>query len=92
MHEMFRNWTKSFRLPIVIIVHFPESSFSEWSGVEWTVCERGPASATGCWLQFPFISMDPLGMSRLTRPVALAALFITSIHLSKVYSLSARKK
>lgn len=37
-----------------------------------------------CWIQFPFISTGPpLGMSRLTRPVVLAALLITSIHLRK---------
>ncbi|TNN74203.1 hypothetical protein EYF80_015648 [Liparis tanakae] len=71
-------------------------------------------------IQFPFISTGaPWGISRLIRPVVLAALLITSIHLwrrthrgyvysehhvfysatprwcaylSKVYSLSARKK
>lgn len=42
----------------------------------------GPASRPAA--QFPFISMEPpLGMSRLIRPAVLAALLITSIHLSR---------
>lgn len=53
------------------------------SGQTDSLCGEGPALH-----QFPFTSRGhPLGMSRLIRPVLLAALLITSIHLRRGFNV-----